>query len=511
MTPSTQSAPAFTSIMAALAQLDPSKTNPRKRFDPASLQELADTMKPPVGVLEPLVVRPLAGGVPDRFEIVAGERRWRAAKLAGLTHVPIVVRQLTDEQVIEIQIIENEQRKDIHALEQSDAFVAWQKINPSLTPRALATRIGMSERYVQNLLHYQKLTPDVRQAFYDGRIAAGHADLIVRLKAEQQKPALGACYAVQNVDPEDQARGLFPHEAPSTKSKQQIERLVSVRELDEWIKHNVRLVVDASNPEMELFPDLRQALTAKPIPGAESVKAAPVLLEVTQAWRVHGANAKGPQPVPRGQWRPVEGKNHVCEFAERAVVVIGRGRGQILQVCRATGKCKKHWSETIRSAPPPSRPTSKPPTKQDDAALKRAREAERRAQEQQQRAREREKLLDTVWLRVIEDIAPKVAPNKPSPALLRLMDWNAGGGGHHVKTWRDVIVRELGDVGSYGLNRKDVFEKVAAIIKPLGIDLVKLVAEEESSSAQKARQESAKLDAKGRPRKPAKRKAGAKK
>src|SRR5688572_24440507 len=126
-------------------RIQPSPLNPRKAFDKAKLEELAATMRNGVGVIEPLVVRPR----PERncYELVAGERRWRAAGLAELAQVPVMVRELTDAQVLEIMVIENNQREDITALEEARGFRQLLKLG-KLDVDTLAERLGRSKKYV---------------------------------------------------------------------------------------------------------------------------------------------------------------------------------------------------------------------------------------------------------------------------------------------------------------------------------------------------------------------------
>lgn len=497
----------FTTTLAAHLvrrdAIDPSSTNPRKRFDPDGLRDLAATMAPPVGIIEPLVVR--LGKKAGRYELVAGERRWRAAAIAGLEDVPVVLRELTDEQVIEIQIIENEKRNDIHALEQSDAFVAWQKLNPQLTVKKLAERIGMSERYVQNLLHYQKLTPEVREAFYSDRITAGHADLIVRLTPADQKKALEACFE-QVYSPAVEHTGLFDDEHQAKRGGHEIvEKLASVRKLDDWIRGNIRRDVKAADPET-LLPELRDAVkAADPVFNAN----AQPLLEVADTYEFFGKNWKGPIPLTRREWRETIGSKK-CEFKRRAVVVLGPRRGSIIEVCTAQGKCEQHWGETIPKATPAATKAAKRPQQA---------EAERREAEKRRKERERAELLTKVADRALA-LLDKQLPKAPTPASVAIVLAES-----HRNSWGQIVSDAADNLLNYGQIAIRTAEKTK-LFKAVGIDLNKLFTEVEAAAAPKKPAATKKPKpareflAKNAPKrikkllakkKPAKRKAGAKK
>jgi len=159
----------------------PSSTNPRKHFDKAKLAELAESIKLH-GVLQPLLVRPVpekvAVGV--KFEIVAGERRWRAAKLAAIAHVPVWIRAIGDVQVLELQLTENLQRDDLDPLEEADGYkqlMALKKINAD----QLAELIGKSRSYVYTRTKLNDLCPEARKALIEGKLDASRALLISRI------------------------------------------------------------------------------------------------------------------------------------------------------------------------------------------------------------------------------------------------------------------------------------------------------------------------------------------
>ncbi len=161
-----------------LAFLRANPRNPRKAFGAADLDDLTASIREK-GVVQPILVRPLAGQT-DTFEIVAGERRWRAAQKAGLHDVPVVVRELTDKEALELAIIENVQRQDLNALEEA---VGYQQLidEYSYSQSELADVIGKSRSHIANTLRLMKLPEEVQTYLRDGKLTAGHARALVTL------------------------------------------------------------------------------------------------------------------------------------------------------------------------------------------------------------------------------------------------------------------------------------------------------------------------------------------
>jgi ParB family transcriptional regulator, chromosome partitioning protein len=168
--------------MVPVSALRSSRFNPRRQFDETPLQELADSIRQR-GLVQPLVVRP-AADARDVYEIVAGERRWRAAQLANLHEVPVVVRNLTDQEAVELAIIENVQRADLNAIEEAEGYRLLMDEH-AYTQEDLARVIGKSRSHLANTLRLLKLPEIVRRAVQSGELSAGHArTLIGRLDAE---------------------------------------------------------------------------------------------------------------------------------------------------------------------------------------------------------------------------------------------------------------------------------------------------------------------------------------
>jgi ParB family transcriptional regulator, chromosome partitioning protein len=162
--------------------LQPGKFQPRRHFDATALAELAASIKEH-GVLQPLLVRPLAEAK-DRFEIIAGERRWRAAQQAGVHDVPVVVRELTDADALEIALIENLQRQDLAPLEEAEAY---QRLIAEFkhTQEDLAKIIGKSRSHIANMMRLLNLPEAVKRLLTDGAISAGHARALLVAEAPE--------------------------------------------------------------------------------------------------------------------------------------------------------------------------------------------------------------------------------------------------------------------------------------------------------------------------------------
>lgn len=164
--------------------LQPGKHQPRRHFDDEALAALADSIRAQ-GVVQPIVVRP-AGG--DRYEIVAGERRWRAAKLAGLKAVPVVVRALDERGAMAVALVENIQRADLNPLEEAEALHKLIE-ECGLTHEKVAEAVGRSRAHVTNLLRLMDLDADVQALVRDGRLSLGHAKVLLGAPGARQ-PAL---------------------------------------------------------------------------------------------------------------------------------------------------------------------------------------------------------------------------------------------------------------------------------------------------------------------------------
>jgi ParB/RepB/Spo0J family partition protein len=173
--------------LIAIEMLVVSKTNPRKAFDSAEMKELEDSIREK-GILQPLLVRPLPDGS-HLFEIVCGERRYRAAVTVGLEKVPASIREMDDKTMLEVQLIENMQRSDVHPLEEAEGYEQLMKKYGYDGADQIADRVGKSKSYVYGRLKLCDLIPECRKMFYTGDLNPSTALLIARIPDEMQKKA----------------------------------------------------------------------------------------------------------------------------------------------------------------------------------------------------------------------------------------------------------------------------------------------------------------------------------
>ena len=162
-------------------EIEPNKEQPRKDFDEEALNELADSISVH-GLLQPIVVRPRASG---RYEIIAGERRWRACRIAGVTRVPVVIKELDEQSAAEVALVENLQREDLNAYEEALGYSTLiEKFG--LTQENAASRVGKSRAAVANALRLLKLDKKMLEALREGKITAGHARALLSVEGEKR-------------------------------------------------------------------------------------------------------------------------------------------------------------------------------------------------------------------------------------------------------------------------------------------------------------------------------------
>lgn len=175
------------SLYLPISQVESCASQPRKQFDPESLADLADSIREH-GIIQPLTVRKLQSGY---YQIIAGERRWRAARMAGLSQVPAIVIEADDRKAMELAMIENLQREDLNPIEEAEGYqVLMSQYN--LTQEETAQRVGKSRSSVANSLRLLNLCPSVRAMVEDGRISNGHARAILPLSPALQEKAADA-------------------------------------------------------------------------------------------------------------------------------------------------------------------------------------------------------------------------------------------------------------------------------------------------------------------------------
>lgn len=167
-------------VKLKIMDIEPNRDQPRKIFDEDALAELADSIAKH-GVIQPLLVRPMPDG---SYQLVAGERRWRASRMAGLTEVPVVIKDLSDDEAMALALIENLQREDLNAIEEAQGIKALMD-TLSLTQDEAAERVGKSRPAVANALRLLKLPDSVIALVSDGKLSPGHARALLGFKDEQ--------------------------------------------------------------------------------------------------------------------------------------------------------------------------------------------------------------------------------------------------------------------------------------------------------------------------------------
>jgi ParB family transcriptional regulator, chromosome partitioning protein len=347
----------------SIAILEESPSNPRKRFNEESLKELAESFKSQ-GILQPLVVREKPGEE-NKYEVVAGARRLRAAQLAELKTVPVRVVELTDAAAIEAQVVENLQREDIHPLEEAFGFLSLLNLNdPNYTVASLAAKAGKSEAYVQGRIKLSELIPPIADAFLSDRIAIGHALLVAKLPASQQQEAFNASF-----------RQMWTAQGNT-------QALIPVRELAAWIESNILLELAAAPfsksdetlmPEAGscancpkrtgfnalLFSDVRKDSCTDPqcfrakidAHIAKAMAKKPELVQISSAWSSRDGAPLGRNRYVELELRKAKTQSQAakanpaqkpCEKMTEAIVMDGGKRGQIVKVC-ADPSCRTHY------------------------------------------------------------------------------------------------------------------------------------------------------------------------
>ena len=181
------------SLLLPISQVQPGLNQPRKFFDDDALHDLADSIREH-GVIQPLTVRRLASGY---YQIIAGERRWRASKLAGLSEVPAVIIEADDKKVMELGLIENLQREDLNPMEEAEGYEVLMKEH-GMTQEEVAKRMGKSRPAVANALRLLSLPQGVRPMVEDGILSAGHARAVLAVKGGEKAQLAFAEYIVKN-------------------------------------------------------------------------------------------------------------------------------------------------------------------------------------------------------------------------------------------------------------------------------------------------------------------------
>jgi ParB family chromosome partitioning protein len=356
-----------------LALLNESKTNPRRVFDDVSLRELAASIRSQ-GVLSPLLVRPLTE---NGFEIVAGARRYRAAQIAEAVTVPVRIKQMSDAEVLEAQLVENLIRAEIHPMEEAEGFARILSLEePKYSIEQLGARVGKSAAFIASRLKLVDLVPAAVDAFYANEIGVGHALLLAKLPADQQEQALAACFKeAYNSGGATPTRILLPvrnlqfwietnvllilKDAPFDKRDGQLAPTAgSCADCPKRTGHNKLLFGDDLGKQGDQCTDPRCYNAKLAAHVAKAVAAKPSLVQISTAY---GGQKEGSPVLPRNKYTPIRDDKpqkkedaqrpefKVCKYAADAIITEGSDIGTIHKVC-ANPECPIHHASKQRPA-----------------------------------------------------------------------------------------------------------------------------------------------------------------
>src|SRR6185437_6983757 len=321
----------------------------------AALKELAESIRVQ-GVLSPLLVRPLTE---NGFEIVFGERRYRAAQLAGQDTVPVGIRQMSDAEALEAQLVENLIRAEIHPMEEAQGFRALLALDePKYSIEQIAAKVGKSPVFVASRLKLTDLVPKAVEAFYADEIGVGHALLLAKLPADQQEQALSACFKEVYNGSQKPARILLPvrnlqfwidanillvlKDAPFNKRDPQLVPAVgSCVECPKRTGHNKLLFADVSgNSDACTDPTCYAAKLDAHVKA--KVAAKPELVQISTAYK---QQPEGEKTIPRNKYVEIREEKpdtpekakwpefKMCKYTTEAIVSDGIDKGELRKVC----------------------------------------------------------------------------------------------------------------------------------------------------------------------------------
>lgn len=356
----------------SLSEIVPSPNNVRQQFDEKGLAELAESIRTQ-GVLQPILVREVETSKAGKYQIVAGERRFRAAKLAGLKDIPAQIRKMSDEEALSAQIIENLEREDVHPLDEAEGFLRL-KQEMQLEIRDIAQRVAKDVRHIARRLALTNLIAEAREDFRKERITLAHALEICRLAPEIQTEALAACYETKSVlNKKKNGYDYVPDKGRPARH---------VRFLQEWLTKNVYLNLKQARFDLRdarlredgqacidcpqrtgydraLFADIKdgdqclnpicfQAKLQKFVQITKAEVAEKQKRPAALISAYYGSNRETEGVLGRDQYQLIAKKADRCESAERAVVADGSEIGQVKWICREK-TCKDHAGRRIES------------------------------------------------------------------------------------------------------------------------------------------------------------------
>lgn len=240
------------SLLLPISQVQPSAGQPRKRFDEVALQDLSDSIRLH-GVIQPLTVRRLGSGY---YQIIAGERRWRAAKLAGLKEIPAVVIEADDRKAAELAMIENLQREDLNPIEEAAGYKTLIE-EYGLTQEEAARQVGKSRPAVANALRLLELPDPVKQLLEEGRLTAGHARAILAAPGKSLQRALAqqvvdGGLSVRQTEALAKRMGQNEKEKPAKEDPYRIYRDAAAKSLSTQLGRKVNIIQGAKKGKVEL-------------------------------------------------------------------------------------------------------------------------------------------------------------------------------------------------------------------------------------------------------------------
>src|ERR1700674_614965 len=344
-----------------LGRIRESTTNPRRVFDETKLREFADNIRLH-GVLQAILVRPVPDGEDGAYELVAGARRFRASQLAAKSTIPATVRDLSDSECREIQLVENLQREGVHELDEGIGYRSLMDLKPDFyTVETIAAQVSRSPSYVKGRISLTDLIQPIQTAFYDRKLTIAHALEIARLQPKDQERALMEC---------------FPgHRTSGSILKDRKAEALTVRQLREWIEREIQLDLKNASFDTEdanllpaagactacpkrtgnnplLFPEIRnKSLCTDPTCYQAKVQAfvqlrveplvkggqTPVQISESPSWQVR---SKALNTLYEGQYRRADRAGE-CPHTQAGVIVDGRKAGTILHVW-TDENCKTH-------------------------------------------------------------------------------------------------------------------------------------------------------------------------
>lgn len=482
-------------LWVPLARLRESVHNPRRHFDEQKLQELAQSIAEQ-GIVEPLVVRPVdVDDAAGDYEIVAGARRYRAAQLARLDQVPCIVREYSDEDLLELFIVENVQRDDLAPLEQARGFKQLLEANPDKYSAAtIATKVGMSPAWVWDRLKLLDLVPEAQELLEQGKITVGHAIILARLKPEDQERAIDVSadalftHTIRGLH-FDGDRELEEPEDPYADAKP-----VSIREFEAWVANHVRFdVTHAAKAQPLEFESLAEQVDeAQQAPGrGKKVVSITYNSYVQPSAKDEADRTYGPQ-----SWRRADGRedSQICEHSVLGVVVVGPKQGRAFDVCIARDRCRVHFAEEIKAKEKAAAARAKGDTKT-------AERVERRQEQSWERQQRERKERLAIWAPMKEPVmraalAQVTGRKALTPAQVRYFEQDNSGEivircdeARRVlgKHWFEHLAAAALVTEVFRAEYVDSFDAfVAEVATPLGLDLKPLLAARDAHSPKPA-------------------------